>query len=227
MKAGVDGILGAAQAAGGGIPNALKPAIDDLLAMKGLTDDERLALTTLRDTGPDFNALEQTAAKYGITLAGLGPTFQQAHLDRTAQGIFKDFTALTDAGGDVGGVLFGMSDEISGLVQESQKFGTAIPENFKPLLQNLVDAGRLTDEQGGKIKDLTGIKFEDTPLDKGTSAIVDAIDRLGKLLGGLPGIAKDAATGIGTELGKVHVPTIGLHYRADVDEGARRLRVEK
>jgi hypothetical protein len=149
---------------------------------------------------------------------GLGPKFQQANIDKTAAQIFKDFSDLTDAGADVGGVLLGMSNKISKLVDDSMQFGTAIPENMKPLLQNLVDAGKLTDINGDKLKDLTGIKFEKTPLDSGMDKLTAALDHLADILTNtLPGAAAAAATGISDQLGKVKVPTIDLHYRYTSD----------
>jgi hypothetical protein len=206
--------------AGGTLPEALRPMVERLAEMKGLTKDERDALLALtKDVAPDFAKLEEIAKKYGISLEGLGPKFQQAHIEKTAKEIFDDFTDLTKAGGDVGGVLVGMSGKVNQLVLDSKHFGAAIPENMKPLIEELLRAGKLTDDDGKKMTDLTGVKFEDTPLDKGTSAIVDAINHLGDILSKLPGIAKTAADGIGDALGHVSVPPIDVHYRVIKDGG--------
>ncbi len=220
VKTGVDGLTNAVKAAGGSIPHDLLPIVQSFLQMKGLTDDEKQALQDLVDaSAPNFQQLEQTAAKYGITLEGLGPKFQQAHIDDEAKTLFKDFQDLTDAGGDVGGVLLGMSTSINQLVLDAKHFGVAIPENMRPLIENLLDAGKLTDENGQKLKDLSGITWEDTPIDKGTQKIVDAINHLADILTGLPANAANAAAGIGNALGNINVPTIDIHYRYDADNG--------
>lgn len=216
VASGVDGIVAAAKAAGGSIPASLRAVITTLQASKDLTDAEKKSLGELVTAAvPNFAALEQTASKYGITLAGLGGKFQQAHLDDTAQQIFKDFQDITDAGGDVGGVLSGMSDEFSSLVGDAKKFGASIPLAMKPMIEELSRSGQLLDENGDKITDLTGIKWADTPLDKGTNAIVDAIHELRDTLANLPGVAKTAADGIGSALQDAakNVPTINVPYR--------------
>lgn len=179
IDSGVSGVVASYRSAGGSIPDALKNSIQSLTTMKGLTDAQKSALSGLvADARPNFEALEQTAAGYGITLAGLGPQFAQGRLEDSAAKIFSDFTALKSAGADVGGVLLGMSDKIGKLVQDSVQFGTAIPDNMQPLIQNLIDAGKLTDASGKAIKDIGGIKFEESPVSKGFDTLAQSIDRL-------------------------------------------------
>lgn len=210
----------AVQTAGGTLPEYLRPFGETLLGLKGLTDNETAAIKAMLGSAePDFKALEQTAAGYGIKLADLGPKFQSAHIDALAKTYGKDFKDLIDAGADMNGVLAGMADEISGLVNDSKKFGVDIPDNMKPTIQKLIDMGLLTDDNGKKITDITGINFKETPLDKGAKAIVDAIDRLGVLLSGLPGIAATAAAGVGGALNSVHIAPIDVHYRFVADNG--------
>ena len=67
-------------------------------------------------------------------------------------------------GADVGGVLAAMSDEISTLVQTSIRMGTEIPENMRPFIEELIRAGKLLDENGDAITDLSQLKFG-APLD--------------------------------------------------------------
>jgi hypothetical protein len=166
-------------------PDALKASIVELEKMPGLTDAEKTALDKLTtNAAPNYASLTQMASTYGITLAGLGPTFEQANIDSTAKQIFNDFTSLKDAGADVGGVMLGMSTKISGLVDDSINFGVAIPENMRPLLQNLIDAGKLLDANGKAITDMTGITFEATPLDQGLTALEASLNALTTTLGG-------------------------------------------
>lgn len=207
VQAAVTAIGTAAQATGGSVPASMRPMIDQLLQMKGLTDDEKNALIGLtQDVKPNFQQLQQTAANYGISLAALGPAFQQAHIEATAKGIFDDFTSLTKAGADVGGVLYGMRDPIAKLVQDSKNFGTAIPDNMKPLIDELVRSGNLLDANGNKITDLADVKFEGTPIDTGMNNLATAIQKLTDLLAGKGGVtdALDAvaqhASGIPTNI---------------------------
>jgi len=183
VKTSVDGLTEAGQAFGGHVPDQFKAAVRELANMKGVTDDERKALLALSaDVKPNFEELTKTAEKYGITLEGLGKSFQQANIEGRAKDITSDFEALTKAGGDAGGILAGMADEISNLVNDSKKFGTAIPENMRPLIDELLRAGKLTDENGNKLEDVSNITFEATPIDDSMTKLATAIDNLTKSL---------------------------------------------
>jgi len=214
VSGAVDDLVSTVQAAGGVLPQSLQPMVDKLLTMNGLTDDARSKLQLLaQGAAPDFEGLEQKAKGFGISIQELGPAFEQSQIERRTADITGFLEQATKAGGNVGGMLHGLSDEISGVVNDAKKFGVKVPESLHPFIQNLFDTGQLLDENGKKFKDLTGIQFEDTPLDKGTSAIVGAINNLSNILLGLPANAKTAAAGIGTELSKVKVPTIDVPVR--------------
>jgi hypothetical protein len=186
VKTGVDAVTAAGQAFGGTVPDQFKAAVRELANMKGVTDEEKAALLSLSaDVKPNFEQLTQTAAKYGVTLEGLGKSFQQANIEGRAKDIAGDFDALVKAGGDAGGILAGMSDEISNLVNDSARFGTAIPENMRPLIDELLRAGKLTDENGNKLEDVSNITFEATPIDDSMTKLADAIDKLTTSLQGL------------------------------------------
>jgi hypothetical protein len=195
----VDKLTLAGQKFGGTVPDAFKDAINQLSTLKGLTDDQRKALSDLTaDVEPDFDALTEKAKTYGITLAGLGSKFQQANIESRTKTIVADFTALTNAGGDANGILDGMSDEISTLISDARRFGSSVPESLRPLLESLLKAGLLVDENGKKLDDLSGISFEDTPLDKSIDALAQAIK---DLTAALTGAGKAA-----TDLGNVTIP---------------------
>lgn len=203
--------------AGGRIPSHLRPMVEQLLQIGNLTDEQRRKLQGLLDAGPDFKALERTAAEFGISLDALGPQFQQAHVSDEGMRILGVFEQLEDAGADIGGVLLGMSDEVSALVQQAIRYGSALPEGLKPILENLSAAGKLTDENGNKIEDLSGLSFKETPLDKSSQAIVDAIDKLRELFERLPGVAQASADGISRALDGIEGPQITgrVHWELD------------
>lgn len=149
--------------------------------------------------GVSFEKMREVAKGYGIDLASLGPAFQQAQLHASATQIINDFTLLTQGGADVGGVLLGMSGNISKLVQDSIKFGADIPENMRPWIEELIRAGLLTDANGAKIVDLTGIKFGEpvkTEFEKITDQMAVLIGKLDTLITRLADMstAADAAT---------------------------------
>lgn len=197
-------------AAGDDIPTDIKASIDQLRTMNGLTDDQKKLLDQMSAAAePDYKKLTDLASQYGITLDALGPTFQQQNITGTAVDIFKAFDQITRAGGDVGGVLSGMADEISKLVDDSIKFGAEIPDNMKPLIENLAQAGKLTDDAGNAITDISQIKFGATPLDRSTSAIVDAVHELRDALLALPDNAAKAAQGVKDAFSGVDAKSLG------------------
>lgn len=194
---GVAGVVDAFKSAGSVIPTTMIESIQALLKMNGLTNEQKLALQGIVDEAePDFAQLTKLAADYGITLEALGPKFQQKDIEATAKKLFDTFTALTQAGADTGGVLLGMSDEFSKLIQDAIKFGSAIPENLRPLIENLAKAGKLTDENGNAITDISNLTFEDTPLDRGLQKLNEAIEHLAQVLDSIPAKAAAAANAL-------------------------------
>ncbi len=208
ISLGVQGITAATQVFGGTAPKEFQGAILKLAEMQGITEEQRVSLLGLTgDVKPDFEQLIGMADKYGVSLAALGPTFEQGHMDATAKQLFADFDVLKRSGGDVGGILSGMKDEVSALVQQSIVYGTAIPENMRPLIENLFDTGNLIDENGNKFEDMGQIKFEATPLDQGLSGLQAALDRLTATLQNMPAVAQGAASGMNSAFDGVSGPT--------------------
>src|SRR5690606_36524064 len=121
------------------LPQALLDSIQKLVDMGDLTEENAALLKQLTAQGEsDWHRMREAAERYGIDVNGLGQQYHQLRLTDAAKQILNDFELLKSGGADVGAVLLGRHDEISALVQESIKFGTTIPENMRPLLQNLV-----------------------------------------------------------------------------------------
>lgn len=222
VSSGVQDILTAAQAVGGQAPDALKPLVQQLADMPGLTDAEKQSLLGLTGAvAPNFAQLTQTAANYGLTLQDLGPKFEQADISKRADQIVSDFQNLTKAGADTGNVIKGMGSSVSTLVDDALKYGSTLPTALQPIVDQLAKAGELTDSSGRKITDLSKLKFDDAgdPLAQGMKNLTDAINNLDKLLGGLPDTAQTAADGIGKALSKVH-PTIDVNFAGHVSASA-------
>ena len=129
----------------------------------------------------DLQAAEEITAKYGGTLGNLGQQFEAAKAQASFKTVFDDYERLIDMGGDVGGSLFIMKEEIGALVGESKRIGTEIPEQFKPLIEELIRTGQLFDENGEKIDDISTLKFG-APLKSEADTIKDAILELVKAL---------------------------------------------
>jgi hypothetical protein len=132
-----------------------------------------------------FEKMQETASKYGISLDALGPAFQKQRLHEMAGEIINDFELLNLGGTDTGTILAGMSPKIEELVQQSIKFGVEIPKNMQPWIENLIQAGELTDENGVAITDLTQIKFGEpiaTEFEKIQGSLKDLIEKIGELV---------------------------------------------
>ncbi len=141
--------------------------------------------------------------RYGINLEGLGSQVVQLGQTTTWTQMLNDIQALELAGADVGGILVGMTDEMSTLVQQSLRAGTEIPSNLRPYIQSVADAGKLLDENGEAITDLSGIKWGDPvksqadiakaameKLDEAMQNLVDRLDQIiDRLTNGLPAAA--------------------------------------
>ncbi len=183
------------------IPAHLRPTIEHLIKIGVLTKENALAFGALGKEGEvDFKKMQEAAKTYGIDLANLGPKFQSSKLHDAAKTIIDDFNLLKGGGADVGAVLLGMSGNISKLVQDSIQFGVDIPENMRPMIQSIMDAGKLIGEDGQALTDMSKINFG-APIVDGFSRIVDKIEELiGKITGPL-----SAAT---QNVPPIHVPVV-------------------
>jgi hypothetical protein len=189
----------------------LDPFLADLVESGRLTQEMADKLRAFAEHGvTDYAALTEMAEEYGIKLEHLGPQFQEAAVHDTALQILNDFDALVHAGADVGAVLNGMSDEVQGFVDDALKYGVSIPHALRPLLQQMLDAGLLVDENGDKLTDLSKLTFADSPLEGGIQDLEAAIRHLIAALGGVPGAI--------SAIGNTPVPTVTIPVQYYVPE---------
>jgi len=185
----------------GAYDDKVKAANDELDGMKSKLSDTQGELDGVLKKASDmgynfdksgnlvsvnFRKMQEVADKYKISIDALGPAFQQQRLSDMAQQIIDDFTLLNKGGTDTGTILSGMSPKISDLVNQSIRYGTEIPANMKPWIENLIQAGLLTDANGNKITDLTNMKFGApvaTEYEKIQTSIKDLIVKMGDLIG--------------------------------------------
>lgn len=185
----------------GAYDDKVKAANDELDGMKSKLSDTQGELDGVLKKASDmgynfdksgnlvsvnFRKMQEVADKYKISIESLGPAFQQQRLSDMAQQIIDDFTLLNKGGTDTGTILSGMSPKISDLVNQSIRYGTEIPANMKPWIENLIQAGLLTDANGNKITDLTNMKFGApvaTEYEKIQTSIKELITKMGDLIG--------------------------------------------
>jgi len=139
----------------------------------------------------DMETARQIAERYGRTVESLGPKFAEAKLAADWKTIIDDWETLRDWGISIGEAIDIMGPKIQEVVLASAKFGTTVPENMRPLIQAMIDAGLLLDENGNKITDISKIKFGD-PLVSEVDKLVKAIAELVALLTGKLKPALDA-----------------------------------
>lgn len=168
---------------GGKLPEALQPYIDKLKEAGVLTQDNQDLLAQLAGAGEiDWKRMEEVAGKYGISIDSLGPRFQEQRLHEGWQEIIDDMDLLIRGGADANGVLHGMADEISLLVQQSILFGTDIPENMRPWIVKLIETGDLLDANGDKITDISQLHFGEslaTSLEKFIQKLTELLEKMG------------------------------------------------
>lgn len=189
MKAKVDAdtsalglLLKSAQGIGATLPPALQDSISKLIELGKVTGDTKDLLATLSGgTTVSFATMRDIASKYGADLEALGPKFEAAKIGDTAAGIINDFDTLQRGLGDTDEALTILRKPINDLVNDSIKFGVAIPANMKPWVDQLEKTGQLTDENGDKLTDLGGLKFADpikTQFDILIQSIKDLVDKI-------------------------------------------------
>ncbi|MGE3175923.1 MAG: hypothetical protein AB7O32_00520 [Vicinamibacterales bacterium] len=143
-----------------GIPAAYRPAIEQLIALGLLTDEQAAKLRGLADSNAiNTKQMEDDLAIFQGRVESLGPAFQQAKLDETAMKYVNAIDRMIKSGADVGGVLFDAKEELGALVSEALKSGKTPPANLKPWIEDLVRSGNLIDENGEKITDVSGLKW--------------------------------------------------------------------
>lgn len=145
-------------------PEAYKKAIDDLNAALKFQDD---AMKTLDDT----------VAKYGLTIDQLGPTFAKQKLDEKAAALLQDYQVLSAAGVDHNLIIQKMGPNLQEYVSTALRAGLTIPEQMRPVLQQMIELGLLTDASGVKMTDLSQLTFAET-LDKKFTTLIDTINKL-------------------------------------------------
>jgi hypothetical protein len=154
---------------------AIQPMLDKLASLGALSVDVQAELLAM--AGPDFKAMEEAAARYGLAQDALGNGYWQAKLDSQFLQVVKDFELLTGAGADAGAVITAMGPQVANLVEQAMKYGTELPAGMRPIVESMIEAGLLVDENGEKLKGLESLTFAET-LTQGIDRVVEKLQEL-------------------------------------------------
>ena len=187
-------------------PVQLDPYLAQMQELGLVTADEAAALRQMADDAHvDWRAMEESAKHYGVAMktvvdeAGhevqvfdeslLGLGHAQAKLTDEAGQLASAWSLLTGEGTNTQVAIEGMTDEAQGFVTKALEMGVALPEAMRPMLDAMVAQGRLTDENGDKLTDLSGLTFA-APIAEGFDLLADKIQLLIITLGGPSGLSK-------------------------------------
>jgi hypothetical protein len=138
-------------------------------------------------------ALEEVMAaaeRYGITLEELGPAMQRQELDKQAQQLYKDWQVLNQAGLDTIVITDHMGEAVSDYVDQALAMGHEVPIAMKPMIEAMIQAGTLTDENGVAFENLeaSGISFAMT-MSEGFKGMIDEVKKLTDMISRSLGLA--------------------------------------
>jgi predicted transcriptional regulator len=121
--------------------------------------------------------LNAAMQEYGFTWEDLGDKARGAKLGQLFDDLFAKTDILRTAGIDYHTILERQAGDYSKLVQAAIRTGTEIPIAMQPVLQDMIDLGLLTDENGNKLTDLTDIKWAKS-MTEGFQDVTNAIHEL-------------------------------------------------
>jgi gas vesicle protein len=139
-----------------------------ILASYGLTLEQVLR----GDTMPSLDAISAAAGRYGLVLDDLGKKVQFLSMSDWARQMVADFRLFQLADVDNLTVLTKMSTQVNDMIAQSMKFGIALPETMRPIIEAMNVAGLLT---GGI--DISSLIFA-PDLTQATISLTDSINEL-------------------------------------------------
>lgn len=127
----------------------------------------------------DQNDLNAAIEKYGFSIDELGPRFRQQKLDEQATLLMNEFRLLVGATDNVNLVIEKMSGNINEFINRARSTGAEVPESMRPVIEKMIQQGRLLDENGNKFENLesTGLTFSQS-MTQGFDRIVKKFDEL-------------------------------------------------
>lgn len=177
MADSLNDLVRSALDAGEQLPAAFRPLLQQLLESGNMADDVRNRLLGIGDAAVPWRDMESIAKEFNIDLERLGPTFQQSRLIENAEDLASKWRTLVDNGADLDAVMDGMTDQAQKYLDNALKWGLEIPGSMREMLEKMAESGRLTDENGEKLEDLSRVKFGKTVAEQ-FDPLVEALNDL-------------------------------------------------
>jgi ElaB/YqjD/DUF883 family membrane-anchored ribosome-binding protein len=133
--------------------------------------------------------LNATLQEFGIEWTKTGTQAKEAHLADLTDELSHKFDVLSGAGVSVNDIMDGMKPRMTSFIVEARKAGVEVPDTFKKIIQDAIDAGDLFDENGNKITDMsqTGVTFGQTMAEV-SKTLSDDMKRLADVIQNLGGV---------------------------------------
>jgi hypothetical protein len=112
---------------------------------------------------------------------------QKQELDSQAKLIINDWRLLVSSGIDVVNVDNRMAESMNKYLSLARSTGQEVPASMKPIIQSMIEQGKLTDDAGVKVEKLedVGVTFAET-MTQGFDRIVNKLDALLTRIGMIP-----------------------------------------
>lgn len=179
------------QGTGKNNPQQAQANIDAVTAALGRMNAEGNKLT------PSFLDAKGAAEALGLDINAIGDGIHDLRVTDMANEMAAQFKVLEDAGADMDQVARGSAERFQVLVDESLKWGHALPESIRPILDRMKDMGLLTDDAGEKLTDLDKLNW-DTP-------VKDSVDDLKDAFRDLAAVIRDE---VGGALSGIRTPSV-------------------
>lgn len=178
MAGSLNDLVRSALDAGGKIPAAFQPLLEQLIKSGGLADDVASKLLGIPEKAKTpWKEMQEIAEEFGIDLEKLGINFQQAKLVEGGEELARKWRVLVDNGADLVEVNAKMAEKANDFLRNALKWGLEVPPSMRPMLEKMLETGELTDENGRKLKDLGDVKWAADPA-KQFDPLIEALNRL-------------------------------------------------
>lgn len=182
---GLNDILNAALTTGEQFPAALQPALESLIRMGGLTQENANLLRGLPAAGvPSMREISAAADVLGVDVEALGDKVKQIGLTETAESAAQAWLTLERAGADMSVVAAASAEQMQGFVDQALKYGFTLPESLRPAIENMKELGLIS----GDIEKIEWAK----PISESVNDLIEALRELiAELRGPLPAALDD------------------------------------
>ncbi len=163
----------------------LRSLRDELKATKTETDAVTAAQDAMTKAGQfalehgtnQWKDLKALAEEYEVDLSRFTHTFHDGMMADDVLKITQAWNDMLPYIGNADDLARDFADEAQGILDKFFKFGTAIPENMRPMLERMQALGLLTNAAGDKLEDLGEIKFSQS-IEESLGDIVDIMREL-------------------------------------------------